>query len=102
MFFQSPSPKLPKHPRLPMCTCSVANSFPTLWDPMDVARQAPLFMGFSRQKYWSGLPFPSPGDHPNPGTEPVFLALAGQISLPLSHQGSPYLRPSGHASFVTL
>ena len=34
-----------------------------------VAHQAPLTMGFSRQEYWSGLPFPSPGDLPNPGIE---------------------------------
>ena len=38
--------------------------------PWTVARQAPLFMGFSRQEYWSGLPFPSPGDLPDPGIEP--------------------------------
>ena len=38
--------------------------------PWTVARQAPLSMGFSRQEYWSGLPFPSPGDLPNPGIEP--------------------------------
>ena len=37
--------------------------------PWTVAHQAPLSMGFSRQEYWSGLPFPSPGDLPNPGTE---------------------------------
>ena len=41
--------------------------FATLWT---VARQAPLSMGFSRQEYWSGLPFPSPGDLPDPGIEP--------------------------------
>ena len=41
--------------------------FVTLWT---VAHQAPLSMGFSRQEYWSGLPFPSPGDLPNPGIEP--------------------------------
>ena len=35
-----------------------------------VAHQAPPSMGFSRQEYWSGLPFPSPGDLPNPGIEP--------------------------------
>ena len=35
-----------------------------------VARQAPLSMGFSRQEYWRGLPFPSPGDLPDPGIEP--------------------------------
>ena len=37
---------------------------------LTVARQAPPSMGFSRQEYWSGLPFPSPGDLPNPGIEP--------------------------------
>ena len=46
----------------------VSNSFVTLWT---VARQASLSMGFSRQEYWSGLPFPSPGDLPNPGIEPT-------------------------------
>jgi len=38
--------------------------------PWTVAGQAPLSMGFSRQEYWSGLPFPSPGDLPNPGIKP--------------------------------
>ena len=42
-----------------------------------VARQAPLFMEFSRQAYWSGLPFPSPGDLPDPGIEPAPPGLAG-------------------------
>ena len=48
--------------------------------PGTAAHQAPLSMEFSRQEHWSGLPFPSPGDHPNPGIEPVSLrspALAG-------------------------
>ena len=40
-------------------------------------RQALLSMGFPRQECWSGLPFPSPGDLPNPGIQPVSLALAG-------------------------
>ena len=40
-----------------------------------VALQAPLSMGFSRQEYWSGLPFPSPGDLPDPGIEPRSSAL---------------------------
>ena len=47
-----------------------------------VAPQAPLSMGFSRQKYWSELPFPSSGDLPNPGTEPTTLvspALADEF-----------------------
>ena len=50
--------------------------------PSTVARQAPLSMEFSRQEYWSGLPFPSPGDIPNSGIERVFLAcsaLAGRF-----------------------
>ena len=51
----------------------------TLWT---VAPQAPLSLGFSRQEYWSGLPFPSPGDLPDPGIEPeslMFPALAGRF-----------------------
>jgi len=44
---------------------------------MEHSQQAPLFMGFSRQEYWSGLPFPSLGDLPDPGIEPVSLELAG-------------------------
>ena len=49
----------------------VAQSCPTLCDPMDsIAYQAPLFVGFSRQGYWSGLPFPSPGHLPDPGIKP--------------------------------
>ena len=42
---------------------------PTLSIPQTAAHQAPLSMGFSRQEYWIGLPFPSPGDLPNPGIE---------------------------------
>ena len=51
----------------------------TLWT---VAHQAPLTMGLSRQGYCSGLPFPSPGDLPNPGMKPASLmspALAGRL-----------------------
>ena len=43
--------------------------------PWTVAYQAPMSMGFSRQESWSGLPFPSPGDLPDPGIEPGFPAL---------------------------
>ena len=43
--------------------------------PWTVAYQAPPSMGFSRQEYWSGLPFPSPGDLPDPGIEPGSPAL---------------------------
>ena len=48
----------------------VPKSCPTLETPWTVAHQAPLYMGFSRQEYWSGLPFPSPGDLSNPGIKP--------------------------------
>ena len=47
--------------------------------PWTVACQGSLFMGFSRQEYWSGLPFPSPEDLPNPGTEPMSPTLAGRF-----------------------
>ena len=59
--------------------------------PWTVAYQAPPSMGFSRQEYWSGVPFPSPGDLPHPGIELVFLlSSALQVILyPLTYQGSP-------------
>ena len=50
--------------------------FVTLWT---IAHQAPLSMEFSRQEYWSGLPFPSPGDLPDPGFKPASPALAGEF-----------------------
>ena len=56
--------------------------------PWIVAHQAPLSMGFPRQEYWSGLPFPPPGDLPNPRIKPASAALQ-VASLPLSHQRSP-------------
>ena len=49
---------------------------PTVCTPWIAAHQAPLSMEFSRQEYWSGLPFPSSGDLSNPGMEPESLALA--------------------------
>ena len=63
-------------------------SCPTLATPWAVAHQVPLSMEFSRQEYWSGLPFPPPGDLPDPGMEPRFPACR-QIPYHLSHQGSP-------------
>ena len=45
--------------------------------PWTIACQAPLSMGFSKQGYWGGLPFPTPGDFPNPGIKPTSPALAG-------------------------
>jgi len=62
--------------------------------PQTIACQAPPSMGFPKQEYWSGLPFPSPGDLPDPGVEPASPALQ---ALPLSHQGNPvnYRFPGG-------
>ena len=60
-------------PFIPVCLCAKSlQSCPTLCNPMDyIAHQAPLSMGFPRQEYWSGLPFPTSGDLPNPGIEPL-------------------------------
>ena len=67
--------------------------------PWTVAYQAPLSMVFSRQKYWSGLPFPSPGDLPDPGTEPG-LPCCKQTLKHLSHQGSPYVKSNLSTNFL--
>ena len=56
--------------------------------PRAVDHQAPLSTGFSRQEYWSGLPFPSPGDLPNPGIKPRSPTLQAD-SLPTEPQGNP-------------
>ena len=59
------------------CCCHlVTQSCPTLWDPMDHSPPGSSVHGISRQEYWSGLPFPSPGDLPDSGIEPTFPALA--------------------------
>ena len=57
--------------------------------PWTVACQAPLSMGFSRQEYWSGLPFPSPGDLPDPGIDPRSPTLLAD-SLPSEPSGKPF------------
>ena len=59
--------------------------------PWTVAHQAPQSMEFSRQEYWSGLPFPSPGDLPNPGIEPGSPALQAD-ALPSEPPGKPNLK----------
>ena len=61
--------------------------FATLWT---VAYQAPPSMGSSRQEYWSGLPFPFPGDLLDPGIESGSPALQAD-ALPLRHQGRPVI-----------
>ena len=64
---------------------SLVQLFETLWA---VTGQAPLSMGFSKQEYWSGLPFPSPEDLPDPGDEPWSPALPAD-SLPAEPQEKP-------------
>ena len=54
-----------------MCELSHVQLFAAPWT---VAHHAPLSLGFSRQEYWSRLPLPSPGDLPDPGIEPAYLA----------------------------
>ena len=69
---------------------SCVQLFATAWT---VAYQAPLSMEFSRQEYWSGLPFPSPGDLPDPGTEtrsPALQADTLPSEPPLDLKGSSY------------
>ena len=63
-----------------MCVC--AQSFLTLCDSMDSILQASLFMEFSREVYWSGLPSPSAGDFPDPGIEPIDC-IAGRLFITL-------------------
>ena len=65
--------------------CSVVSASFAM--PQTVAHQDPLSLGFSRQEYWSRLLFPTPGDLPHPGIEPVSLALADGF-LSLRHLGS--------------
>ena len=59
----------------------IPQSCPTFVTPRAVARQAPRSMGLSRQEYWSGVPFPSPGDLPYPGIEPRSPALWADTTI---------------------
>ena len=67
----------------------VTQSCPTLCNPMDCSPPDSLSMEFSRQEYWSGLPFPSPGDLPNSGIEPRSPVLHAD-SLPSVPPGKPF------------
>ena len=85
----------------PACVLSHVSLVATSWT---VAHQALLSVGFSRQKYWNGLPFPYPGDLPGPGIQPTFSALAGGF-FTIEPPGKPLwvgqpdlkaLYPAGH------
>ena len=70
-----------------MPACSVVSDSAA---PRTVAHRAPLSMGFLRQEYWSGLPFSSSEDLPDPWIEHTSPALAGRFFfLPINHLGSP-------------
>ena len=79
----------------------MSNSFVTPWT---VACQAPLSVQFLRHEYWSGLPFPSPGDLPDPGMEPKSPALAGGFftteppGKPMYSYNQANLSKKGHLS----
>ena len=63
---------MPKNAQSEVKSLSCVQLFATPWT---VAYQTSPFLGFSRQEYWNGLPFPSPGDLPNPGIDPVSPVL---------------------------
>ena len=71
-----------------VCVCVCVLSYVKFFVTWTVTRQAPLFMGFSRQEYWSGLPFSSPADLSNPRIEPRSPTLQAD-SLPADPQGKP-------------
>ena len=78
-----------------MCVCSFAFDSLTPWI---VTYQVPLSLKFSRQEYWSGLPFLSAGDLPNPGVESWSPSL--QVDSLLSHKGSPSKLMCMHSNTV--
>ena len=80
-----------------------AQSCPTLCNPMDCSL-APLSREFCRQEHWSGLPFPTPGDLPNPGIETASVGLLHwqADSLPLAPPGKPEEGGEGQNSVFTM
>ena len=95
-FFQSASTT--KKKKKEMKSFSRVRLFATLWM---VAYHAPPSMGFSRQQYWSGLPFPSPGNLHSPGIEPRFPALQAD-TLPPEPPRKPQHHPTGLSSTHSL
>ena len=112
--FSLERPLWTSYPRYFVCVCVcvcvlVAHLCPTLCNPMHCSLQAPLFMGFSRQEYWSGLPCPSPGDRPKVGIELVSPAwqVVSEPSEPPGKSSYPHCREIIHLcslshKFVTI
>ena len=74
-----------------VCMCVCVRLFATPWT---VACQGPLSMGFSRQEYWRGWPFPSPRDPPDPGIKPMYLLVSWivrQVLYQLAPPGKPHI-----------
>ena len=80
------------------CCLVMSNSFVTPWT---AASQAPLSMRFSKQDYWSGLPFSSPGDLLDPRLEPTAPALAGKF-FTTEPPGNPRLRATGEEQYFKI
>ena len=93
-----PPPKFLTHRSLVGPVCMLVSHVRLFATPWTVACQAPLSMGFSRQEYWSGFPFPSPGDLPNPGIEPGSTTLQADTFLP-EPPGKPPLVTNSSTSF---
>ena len=81
---------------LSMCVLMCARLCLILCNPWTVAQQAPLSMEFSRQEFWSELPFPSPGDLPDPGTKPESPTL--QADSLLSELLQREMAPAGNTN----
>ena len=87
--------------------CSIACLLPALWDPMDYKPPGSSFVGFSRQEYWSGFPFPPPRDLRHPGIEPQSPSREGRF-FTTEPPGKPqrstlkYCKWIKHASLVSL
>ena len=96
----------------PLCMCLDTRSCLTLCDPMNCSLPAPLSMSFPRQEYWRGLPFPSPGDLPNPGIKAHISCITGSFfaiwaaSLPFEqllyhlNQGNSYCGSMTHVNWT--
>ena len=89
LLFESPFPHLQSnHQKVKVKSLSRVRLFATPWT---IAHQAPPSMGFSRHRYWSGVPFPSPGDFADPGIEPRSSALQSDALT-----SEPPGKPSNH------
>ena len=93
MYIGTPQKIFAQGPISVQFSCSVmSNSSAISWT---IAHQAHLSMVFPRQEYWSGLPFPYPGDLPNPGIEPTSPALAGRF-FTVEPSGNPFWNNTTH------